>query len=289
MPAIVNGDTYLALPRAAETWLVEPLIPAGGKCLIYGDPKVGKSYAALQLAASIRTGGDWLGFPIRTTGPVVYIQLDTPRSLWAERLGTLKEDGFPVGLLDFADRETLDTYPFDILDPTHATILRLALAQVKPVAVIVDTIREFHQGDEDKSTPMKMVVSTLASVCESAALIFVAHARKAFGDAGPDLLNDNRGSGYLVGVADSIIRFTEKSMYYAGRAIEKGSIRLHRTDNGLWITDTADSDAAVSRILADPTLSSNRARAKALSLLVGKSEEACRSLIRRHLLRGPGN
>lgn len=285
---IVSGSEYLALPRAPETWLIEPLIPAGGSVLLYGDPKVGKSYAALQLALAIEGGTEWFGFPVRTNGKVVYVQLDTPRSLWAQRLETLKKDGLPVETLTFGDRETLDCFPFDILNQEHYDLLRSELQQISPapVAVIIDTLRESHSGDEDKSTSMQPVIAALQSVVAPAALIVIAHSRKTIGDQAPDLINDNRGSSYVAGRMDCIIRFSRHTVYYTGRAVEEGSIRLERTENGLWVPANDDRDKLILAIINDPNLTSTSARAKALSERIGKSEEACRSLIRRFSLSG---
>ena len=251
-------------------------------CLLYGDPKVGKSYAALQLTFSLEAGKEWLGFPVRTNGRVVYVQLDTPRSLWAERLDILGKDGYPVDSLSLADRETLDCYPFNILDPLHADTLQQAIREVNPVAVVVDTLRESCTGaNENESTDMQRVLAALTSAVAPAALIIISHSRKAGGEQGPDLINDNRGSGYIPGRADCVVRFTHKTIYYTGRAIEAGSMRLQRTETGLWVPDNAEIERAVEMILLDPDLTSMRARAKALSERIGKSEEACRSILRR--------
>lgn len=48
MSKLLPGLGYLALPSSPETWLVEPLLPSGGAILVFGEPKVGKSFAGLQ-------------------------------------------------------------------------------------------------------------------------------------------------------------------------------------------------------------------------------------------------
>ena len=286
MNTIVRGDDYLNLPRAPETWLIEPLIPAGGTALLYGDPKVGKSYAALQLALSLQTGVDWLGFPSRSRSEGVYIQLDTPRSLWADRLDVLRKDGFPIDQLHLADRETLDCFPFDILNPTHATLLIHSLKEMNPYPgwVILDTIREAHSLDENNSTDMRNVMAALSGAVKPAALIIISHSKKP-SEMGADLINDNRGSSYVSGRMDSIIRFTKKSIHYTGRAIEQGSLKLRRGETGMWELDTDEVDTAATSILLDPSFTSMRSRAAALSTRVGIKEEAARSILRRSAMR----
>ena len=260
------------------------MIPTSGACLLYGDPKVGKSFAAIQLALSIQEGREWLGFPTRARGPVVYVQLDTPRSLWASRLANIRITEPGVDRLLCADRETLDTFPFDILRPDHADLLTVSLREIQPVAVIIDTIRESHSGDENDSTTMRNVVSSLVAVTHPAALIVVAHSRKSIGDQGADLIGDNRGSNYVVGRMDSIIRFSRRTAHYTGRAIEEGSIRIHREDNGLWTPDNDEIESHIIAVMNDPSLPTVRARAMELAVRTGKSEEAARSILRRHSL-----
>ena len=279
---IVSGSEYLSLPRAPEAWLLKPLIPAGGACLLYGDSKVGKSFAAIQLALSLQSGTPWLGFPVVQPGPVVYVQLDTPRSLWAERLEDIRRTGLNTDALLLADRETLGTFPFNILYPEHRALLGASLRPLQPSAVILDTIREAHDGDEDKSTIMRNVIAELVAATAPAALILIAHARKVSAEQPrTDLTGDNRGSSYVVGRMDSIIKFTPRTMHYTGRAVESGQIRCYRDDHGLWHPETSELIAHLETVLADTALTSVLSKAKALSTLTGKSVEACRNILRR--------
>lgn len=186
--------------------------------------------------------------------------------------------------LSLADRETLDTFPFDILNPSHHDLLTVAIREIAPIAVILDTIRESHSGDENDSTIMRNVVSSLVGATQPAALIVVAHSRKQVGDQHQDLIADNRGSNYIVGRMDAICRFTRKTLHYTGRAIEEGTIRLHREDNGLWTPESDETDHHIELVLADSSLTTQRARAQELAIRTGRSEEAARSLLRRSVL-----
>lgn len=279
---ILSGTDYLSLPRDPETWLIKPLLPTSGAAILYGDPKVGKSYAALQLALALRTGEPWLGFQIPQAGPVVYIQLDTPRSLWTLRLDELGAAGHAMNLIHYADRETIGVFPFDILNPEHKSLLIEALKPLKAVAVVMDTIREAHSADENDSTAMRNVIGELVAATQPAALVLISHSRKPSQDGGYDLLADQRGSGYVVGRMDCILRMTKKSLYFTGRGIEEGSIRISREETGFWAPETAELDIHILNVLSDKSLTTTRARAKALAILIGKSEEACRSLLRRY-------
>jgi RecA-family ATPase len=259
----------------------------GGTVNMYGDAKTGKSYAAIQLAAAITgTMHDWLGFAIAQTGPVLYVQLDTPRNLWMDRLAEIRDAGYDISKIHFADRESLDTWPFNILNPEHFKRLRAEVDRVKAVAVIVDVLKEAHQADENSSTEMQPVIAALQNVCRPACLIILSHSRKAQMEGGPDLVNDQRGSNYVPTRMDSILRFTKKHLLYIGRACEEGSIRAKRLDCGLWAPEMAEIDAHIVTVLADPNLKTRSAQARVLAAKIGRSEEACRSLLQRRAIDG---
>lgn len=275
-------EEYLNLPRETQTWLVRPLIPVGGRCNLYGDAKVGKSFAAIQLAAAISGGlPDWLGFNVPANGPVLYVQLDTPRSLWLDRLDEITSSGFDLSRVHFADRESLDAWPFNIGRDDHFYRLRSEVMAVSPVAVIIDTLKESHSVEENSSSEIQPIIARLTAAVHPAALILISHSRKANYETGPDLINDGRGSNYIPGAMDAIIRFTKKHMMYTGRACEEGSIKLRRLDCGLWEPEGDEVDVHVKAVLADASLTSIRARARSLSEKTGKTEESCRAILRR--------
>jgi len=261
--------------------------------LLYGDPKVGKSYAALQLACNLATGTDWLGYNCPESVAVVYVQLDTPRSLWADRVTTLRANGWPTSQVMFADRETLDTWPFDILNPNHFAKLATELRTLKgfsdegqpyPIeagAVIIDTIRESHSGDENDSTAMQAVIAHLTAAVKPAALILVSHAKKQNPEYGYDLMNDNRGSSYVVGRMDAICRFSHTSIRCSSRSMEEHSTKIERNDDGTWslAQDTFKSEAKMLLDLhPDKPL---RELARILKEKSNRGEEACRGVLRR--------
>lgn len=283
MSKIVTGAEYLALPREPETFLIDPLLPVGGSMLLYGDPKIGKSYAALQLACNLATGSPWLGFHIPEAHPVVYVQLDTPRSLWASRVEDLAGSGHEVHAVHQADRETLGTFPFDILNDEHFGMFREAIAGVNPGAVVIDTVRECHSGDENDSTAMQQVVARLDAAIRPAAMILIAHARKSNAEQGYDLLNDSRGSNYIVGRMDAICRFSKSTMRLTSRTLEEQSLKLERIDDGTWeLARDPWIATAEEMCMLHPDLSGRELARLLHQLDKSHSEAACRNWIQRY-------
>lgn len=285
-PGFLPVDSYLNLPRDRETWLLKPLIPLGGAALLYGSPKTGKSYLGIQLALALSgQATDWLGFPVGRTGKVLYLQLDTPRSLWATRFSEMIVKGhlkYDSNTLLLADRDSIEFCPFDILQPMHMKYLNTLVAVHQPVAVIIDTLRHVHSGDEDSSTVSRNVLANLIGATHPAALILISHSRKPNPEAEKSTLDDHRGSGNIVASMDAIMRLTKTRLYYAGRSIEEGNIKLERLENGLWVPqEDAAEQGALAKVMADPMLPTLRAKGRALALLVGKGEETCVSRVRR--------
>lgn len=284
-PGFLTVDDYLALPRDSQTWLLKPLIPVGGAALLYGAEKTGKSYLGVQLSHAISGGApDFLGFPVAKHGPVLYLQLDTPRSLWSLRFGDMVRGGLKVTKdLMLADRETIEHYPFDILQPSHVAYLGSIIRLHNPVAVVVDTLRESHSGDEDSSTISRNVVANLVAATTPAALILISHSRKPHPDAEKSLVADHRGSSYITGRMDAIMRLTPKRLFYTGRAIEEGDVKLERQESGLWAPLVDETGPAIEKVLNDTSLPTMRAKARALGFMIHKSEEASMSTLRREM------
>lgn len=285
-PGLCTIDQYLSLPRDKATWILRPLLPIGGSMLLYGAEKTGKSYLAIQLALAIsnKDEGEWLGFPIVRHGRVVYLQLDTPRSLWAWRFeDMIKQGGLKYnGNLLLADRECIEPSPLDVLQPQHCAYLHALFHQSDPLVVIVDTLRMAHSGDEDSSTTMRNVLANLVALSEPAALILISHSRKPHPDSDKDLMADHRGSSFITGGVDAIMRLTKSRLYFTGRSIEEGNVKIERMENGLWQCrmDMAE-DAALQKVLTDSSLSTLRAKARVLASLTASNEETCLSRIRR--------
>ena len=263
-----------------------------GGMLLFGDPKVGKSYAALQLACCLTSGTDWLEFTIPAPVKVVYVQLDTPRGVWADRVQELQDSGHPVEGVHFADRETLQTFPFDILNDDHFRLLRNSLHEINPGAVIMDTLRESHSANENDSTEMQKTIARLEEAVKPAALILISHARKSNPEVGYDLMNDNRGSNYVVGRMDAICRFSKTSMRVSSRTTEEHSIKLDRQTDGTWdLIEDQFAATAKGLLRANPEMSI-RGLARILHETPGieRSETACRSWLKRHLKKkSPGS
>lgn len=239
-------EAYIDLASGPSSWLVEGVIPRGGLALLYGAPKTGKSMLALDLALAVtQAHPSWLGFPIAAAGRVLYLQLDTPRSLWQDRIRRWEAAGVdftPWGALAIEDKESAP-YPFNILHPSHAGWLAQAVAVLTPTLVILDTWRECFRGDENDSDRAQSALSALSSACSPAAVVIVAHGKKPPADPAHQygLMDEGRGSSYLPGAVDTVMRLRAPEgsdrgfLALQGRALELQHRELHRAEAGRWL------------------------------------------------------
>lgn len=234
------GKDYLAQHRDPLLWVVQDLIPLSGKANLFGKPKAGKSFWALQLASAVSSGqSHFMGFPVHKSGPVAYIQIDTTASVWFDRVKDQAALELPFDNVAFADTETPGmVFPFNVTE--HAPVLKAALADIKPVLVIWDTIREAHRAEENESTAMQAVISQMLACTRgegwAAANLWLSHRKKENPNYEDDLMNANRGSSYLAGTCDSVIQLStphEKT----GKATMEFQSRTHPKEKRASIFD----------------------------------------------------
>lgn len=258
MPEFVQIDEYLKLDREPQPWVIHSLVPVGGLVNVFGKPKTGKSFIAYDWAFAVAAGkGTWFGYEIQRPGPVMYLQIDTPREEWARRSQQGVEMYAVADMpLYIADMWLIPQYPMDILEQTKANViwLKQQVELLKPVMIVIDTLREVHSGDEDNSTVMRNVISEIVGACRPAAIVLVSHARKdqaGFGDVGgDDLMDQARGSSYVAGRMDVICKVTQKRMMFKGRATGAVTEVLEQDPETGWIKIQREEDGS-DKIISD--------------------------------------
>lgn len=281
---------YLALPQHEKPWLIKPFIPIGGIACLHGAAKSRKSFLSIQLARDIANGHPWLGFPT-TQGRVLYIQLDTPRSLWQMRFQSLVSQNFgltPDGAsrLFLADTEHVP-YPFHILQPAVQQWLRQQVDTIKPDLVIFDVIRKMFKGSDNDSDIMDEVIEAVKHTCQPAASLIIAHSKKVSKEFDGGTLDEMRGSGAQGAAYDTIFRLLKGSktkpprLTIEGRATEDQEIILaNRPDLLFDLGQSSAFDAALREAL-EGTFTSERKRAEHLAAVTGEDFAKCQSALRR--------
>jgi len=297
---------YLQLPDIEGTWQIEPYLPVGGSLLLHGAPKCGKSYLAMQLAVAVATGQSWMGQDTKP-GRVLYLQLDTPRSLWRHRLevlaatsamtlpDTLLADG-QLPNLTLVDKLSAP-YPFNILHDRHLHMLVRLVRERQPQVVIVDTLREWFRGDENNPDLMQQVMSLTSLASRPAAVVYLHHARKTPADgmgAGDLVIDASRGSTQMPGGVDTIMNLSSRQKKDAtiegvlrikGRACADERRKLHQMAPAmLWYPEQTEADqyrTVLHAVLGDASYTSDADRARTLADTFNKSLAAVKMDISR--------
>lgn len=87
-------------------WLIDDLLPVGGVVMLSAKPKMGKSFLAIQLALSVASGGEFLGFQARKH-EVLYIDLETSQRSMKNRISMMTDDA-PKGLYLMTPQEVFE-------------------------------------------------------------------------------------------------------------------------------------------------------------------------------------
>lgn len=203
---------------------VLPGLLSGTVGMLVGPGGVGKTMLELQLAVALATGtpacaGLFSGLmPAAAPARVVLVTAEESAVVLHHRLHTIacalfkQQERFGI-TLDFAEFVTQlgsnlnlfagASHRYALLDRNmkRTTALQdLANASKGARLVLIDPLRQFHEGDENDSAAMNLVVQALRRLAErtGAAVVFAHHATKAAASDGQgDAAGAARGSSAL--------------------------------------------------------------------------------------------
>ncbi len=179
------------------TWLINGVLPAGGLIGLYGPPKSGKSFLAIDLALCIASGVPWHS-KASAPGFVVYISAEGTAGL-----GQRVNAWLLAHYLDPADLDiawVTESIPICMeSENLEALFDRFDELQRVPTLVIVDTLARNFQGDENQQEDMGRFIAGVdrfRNECGSSVLV-VHHTNSSEGR--------ERGSTAFRGASDTMI------------------------------------------------------------------------------------
>lgn len=220
--------------------IVEDLMISNGVYLLVSHPKVGKSMFAQQLAFSLTTGEDFLGFKVKPSH-VLYVttegdfnQLDTRYNLM---------NLHPViDKLHIIDRDdTPDFYIRDIKNEIHGLTY-----DKKPLFVIIDMLKDIkfdtNYDINNYQEINNVVFRKLKELCRdyNLTILVTHHLNKR---------NDTMGSVGLNADVDGIIKlkesrndFNKLTLDYKSRDFSRLELNLKRNDNQTFSITSDNTD-----------------------------------------------
>ena len=231
---------YLSLPQPPQRWVVDQLIPAQSLVVLWGPAKEGKTTLALQAGCSVTQGLPFLGYDTQR-GPVLLLQVDTPRPELTQILIRLSSQGLSMDGLFLPDPAQLEAHkPMNLLDKDTLFYLQTLVKMVQPSLVIVDCFRELGNFKENVSEEQRPIVNTLKAVTTNhpthpCACLLIHHTTKLTGkEATPNAKDAGRGSSYLAGAVDSIWFLHQSRLQTDPRFAREQTLYLTHSPEGIW-------------------------------------------------------
>lgn len=200
----------LAAVRATESEMpkhhCDILLPEGGRVMFVGEAWAGKSVFAINLAAALAEGKDFLGFKIPQPRRVCYLNLEQPEPQFNNRLRLMSASR---GTDPEAPLFIRTNRSFDFTRDRRA--LALEMRTFCPDVIFIDTMVEIATDfDENKSSDIARLFKLLDVVCphSSTTLCLLHHMNKAAftSDGGrADSRYRIRGSSAILAAVDNCL------------------------------------------------------------------------------------
>ena len=165
---LMQSDRLAAYSHPAPAWLIEPYLPSEGIVFLYGKKGVGKSPLTWAMAQAVATGESDL-FTVRSTGQVLYVEVDSP--LPTVKLRAPKVLSSPNAWYCFP-RDPLICLPLGMAE------IQRECRDLNPVLVIFNTLRKIHPWDDKVSETPTKVYGAMRAVWPKTCLLFVHHEKK---------------------------------------------------------------------------------------------------------------
>jgi hypothetical protein len=196
-------------------WLVRGYLERDSLSVVFGEPKKGKSFVAIDIACSVASGSDWHGQHVKQ-GAVFYIAGEGHNGLSRRFHAWRKLRGIdpPRHMLHVSTCAAQLTSAASAAEVSAAVRALADAADCEPALIIVDTLaRNFGPADENSTQDMGAFIANLDAELRlpwGAAVMVVHHS-------GKDAAKGARGSSALFGAVDAQYEVTRD---------ESGIVRL---------------------------------------------------------------
>lgn len=189
------------LSKPIPPWLVRGILPKTGLGVIYGQPRSGKTFLALDIAMAIAKGVPWAGKRVMR-GNVLYIGLE---GQVRTRIDAYKRHHGG----DYSGFRTLTGAGLSVLDSRDIKDLIdvLRTESFSPSLIVIDTLnRAMPAGDENSSTDMGAAIAQAGRLSRAfgCLVLYIHHASK-------DLTKGARGHSSLLGATDAELLVTAEA------------------------------------------------------------------------------
>ena len=217
---VMTTDELLALD--VPGWLIDGIIPPG-LTVLFGAPKSGKTYVAMQVAWSVATGTPFYRRKLTERDPqrVLYLVGEglADVNLRARALVT-STDVHPGGNLQWWSER------LSLVRQRDAAKLRLRVQETGAKLVVVDTWTRFSGlHNENDAGAAAAAIGVLEDLCHDGVSVLVVHHSGSSGER-------VRGSTVMDGAAESLIHVGRKYDDATGRPANEVTVAPHQVRRG---------------------------------------------------------
>lgn len=202
-PHIENLDIASAMREPPpDLDLVLPGMISGTVGSIVAPGGTGKSWLALEIAAAVAGGPDLAKIGVPAHGEVLYLPAEDPKPALIHRLHVLGQHASRderAAIIDRLRVAPLTGHTSNILDPAWRDAITDQVAGAR--LLILDTIRRFHDLEENNSGEMAKLLDVMETLCDDTgvSILFLHHmAKGATLNGAGDQQQASRGSSVLV-------------------------------------------------------------------------------------------
>ena len=207
LPDMVDSFDFMASEMENPPEVVAGILHQGSKMALGGGSKSFKTWTLLDLALSVASGSEWMGFPT-TSGPVLYINFEIQDYAWHKRIEAVSNakgihikrgmlqlwnlrgsaSDFNILLPKIIQRSKREGFSLTILDPIYKLYGKTDENSASDVAALMNGIEELN-------------VETKSSTA------FGAHFAKG-NSSQKEAIDRISGSGVFARDPDSLLMFT---------------------------------------------------------------------------------
>jgi putative DNA primase/helicase len=161
----VMADALSDTDEVFDDELIEGTLGRGAMAMIFGDSNSGKTFAAIDMAAAVAQGIEWLGRPT-VGGPVVYLATEAPASVVMRLRAYHRHRGVRIQGLAVV-RSSINLYDGDADTAAIISLVRgfEALHGEKVVLIIGDTLARLAAGaNENAGDDMSIVLQHVDAI-----------------------------------------------------------------------------------------------------------------------------
>ncbi|MFJ2287801.1 AAA family ATPase [Pseudomonas iridis] len=168
-------------------WIVHDLIEdertRGQQWIVTGEPKMGKSRLAMQLAVSLAEGREFIGFKVPKRRKVLYFNFELAERVAASRVVEyFSENSERIRSCEGFLNVVSEFVSIEVLDEQWHQYIKDIVSVLDPDIIFWDVLRRMTGAEENNNVEMSRVMQKIRSISCNRTHVVVHHSRKELFD-----------------------------------------------------------------------------------------------------------